>query len=223
MNETFNERYIYGNTKLAIMPILPSLCHCGKPNAVFGMCRHFCRCFNIDLGNLQTVKTVNSNTTPNLSRIHLINMMSLISIYSLFSYFGNSQMPIMIDKILCLHIYIIKQECIPVGCILTAAVVATRWQYPGVSVKIGIGVSVRRECLSGLSLCQEGSLSEGVSVRKGGLCPEVGCRPASVKRMTDNSETLPSLAFGNQWFNSVRSIYLLHKYFMLQTSNKYRS
>ena len=126
-------------------------------------------------------------------------------------------MPIMIDKILCLHISIIKQECITVGCILTAAVVATRWQYLG-------GLCQDRDgglCQEGVSVRSE-SLSGGVSVRSS-FCPEVGCRPASVKRMTDDSETLPYLAFGNQWFNSVRSIYLPDKYFMFQTSRKYRS
>ena len=79
-----------------------------------------------------------------------------------------------------------KQECIPVGCVLTTAVAAG-----GVSVQLTTamatrGVSVQGRLCPGGSLwgdlCQEGDLSkEGGSLSrmglclKGGLCPEGVC------------------------------------------------
>ena len=50
-----------------------------------------------------------------------------------------------------------KQECIPVGCVTTAALTATGCQYPVVGVSVWRGVSVQKE---------------GVSVQREGLCPE---------------------------------------------------
>ena len=58
-----------------------------------------------------------------------------------------------------------KKECIPVGCVPTAAVAATTCQYFGVSVR---GVSL---------LCRGGVCPEGVSVQRGVLCPDGGLCP----------------------------------------------
>ena len=77
-----------------------------------------------------------------------------------------------------------KQECIPVGCVPTAAVAATTCQYFGVSVQ---GVSLL--CQGGEVLSRGGFCPERVLCPDGGFCPEGGLNPI-VNGMTHASENI---------------------------------
>ena len=95
------------------------------------------------------------------------------------------------------------QECIPVGCVPSAAVVIC-W---GVSVRGGVcrGVSAQEGCLPKRGVCLRGVSAWGVSawggICLGVVCPGGGCLPRRVclqDRMTDACENiiLPKLRCG---------------------------